>query len=152
MSEPALIEADSLVVRYRTVTALDALSLSVERGERIALLGANGSGKSRSSRDGTARKAARWRVLFLSSGEIGLADKVAEDGRGRKLAAGQQVRIVDISAEAGAGMGRETLTVVGATFPDGKPGFYLLADRANIETMDRASSETLLDHDCAVLK
>jgi CDP-diacylglycerol pyrophosphatase len=54
--------------------------------------------------------------------------------------------------EAGAGMGRETLTVVGATFPDGRPGFYLLADRANIETMDRASSETLLDHDCAVLK
>jgi CDP-diacylglycerol pyrophosphatase len=54
--------------------------------------------------------------------------------------------------EAGASMGRETLTVVGATFPDGKPGFYLLADRANIETMDRASSETLLDHDCAVLK
>jgi len=54
--------------------------------------------------------------------------------------------------EAGAGMGRETLTVVGATFPDGKPGFYLLADRASIETMDRASSETLLDHDCAVLK
>jgi CDP-diacylglycerol pyrophosphatase len=54
--------------------------------------------------------------------------------------------------EAGAGMGRETLTVVGAVFPDGKPGFYLLADRANIETMDTASSETLLDHDCAVLK
>jgi uncharacterized protein (DUF927 family) len=44
-------------------------------------------------------------VLFLSSGEIGLADKVAEDGRGRKLAAGQQVRIVDIAADAGAGMG-----------------------------------------------
>jgi CDP-diacylglycerol pyrophosphatase len=54
--------------------------------------------------------------------------------------------------EAGAGMGRETLTVVGATFPDGEPGFYLLADRASIVTMDRASSETLLDHDCAVLK
>jgi uncharacterized protein (DUF927 family) len=66
---------------------------------------ANGAGKSRSSRDGTARKAAKWRVLFLSSGEIGLADKVAEDGRGRKLAAGQQVRIVDIAADAGAGMG-----------------------------------------------
>jgi uncharacterized protein (DUF927 family) len=44
-------------------------------------------------------------VLFLSSGEVGLADKVAEDGRGRKLAAGQQVRIVDISADAGASMG-----------------------------------------------
>jgi uncharacterized protein (DUF927 family) len=43
--------------------------------------------------------------MFLSSGEIGLADKVAEDGRGRRLAAGQQVRIVDIPADAGAGMG-----------------------------------------------
>ena len=53
--------------------------------------------------------------------------------------------------EAGAGMGRETLTVVGAVFPDGKPGFYLLADRASIANMDSASSETLLDHDCAVL-
>ena len=66
---------------------------------------ANGAGKSRSSRDGSARRAAKWRVLFLSSGEIGLADKVAEDGRGRKLAAGQQVRIVDISADAGSEMG-----------------------------------------------
>lgn len=54
--------------------------------------------------------------------------------------------------EAGAGMGRETLTVVGAVFPGGKPGFYLLADRASIAAMDSASSETLLDHDCAVLK
>ncbi len=43
--------------------------------------------------------------MFLSSGEIGLADKVAEDGRGRRLAAGQQVRIVDIPADAGVGMG-----------------------------------------------
>ena len=53
--------------------------------------------------------------------------------------------------EAGAGMGRETLSVVGAVFPDGKPGFYLLADRASITNMDSATSETLLDHDCAVL-
>jgi hypothetical protein len=44
-------------------------------------------------------------VLFLSSGEIGLADKIAEDGRGKKMAAGQRVRIVDVSADAGAGMG-----------------------------------------------
>jgi putative DNA primase/helicase len=43
--------------------------------------------------------------MFLSSGEIGLADKVAEDGRGRRLAAGQGVRIIDIAADAGAGMG-----------------------------------------------
>jgi CDP-diacylglycerol pyrophosphatase len=53
--------------------------------------------------------------------------------------------------EAAADMGRETLTVVGAVFPDGKPGFYLLSDRASVIGMDAASSASLLDHDCAVL-
>ena len=71
----------------------------------VAYMLANGAGKSRSARDGSARRAARWRVLFLSSGEIGLSDKVAEDGRKRRLAAGQQVRVVDIPADAGAGLG-----------------------------------------------
>lgn len=71
----------------------------------VAYMLANGAGKARASRDGSARKAARWRVLFLSSGEISLADKVAEDGRGRRAAAGQQVRVVDIPADARAGHG-----------------------------------------------
>jgi putative DNA primase/helicase len=44
-------------------------------------------------------------VLFLSSGEISIADKVAEDGRGRRVTAGQQVRVVDIPADAGAALG-----------------------------------------------
>src|ERR1700733_8412405 len=89
-----------------TLLCLDELSqlASKDAGEAAYML-ANGAGKSRSSRDGSARKAAKWRLLFLSSGEIGLADKVAEDGRGKKLAAGQQVRIVDVAADAGAGMG-----------------------------------------------
>lgn len=89
-----------------TLLCLDELSqlAAKDAGEAAYMLG-NGSGKSRSSRDGSARKAAKWRVMFLSSGEISLADKVAEDGRGRRLAAGQQVRIVDIPADAGAGMG-----------------------------------------------
>jgi uncharacterized protein (DUF927 family) len=85
---------------------LDELSqLAAKEAGEVAYMLANGSGKSRSSRDGSARRAAQWRSLFLSSGEFGLADKVAEDGRRRKLAAGQQIRIVDISADAGAGMG-----------------------------------------------
>jgi putative DNA primase/helicase len=89
-----------------TLLCLDELSqLAAKDAGEAAYMLANGAGKSRSSRDGSARRAAKWRILFLSSGEIGLADKVAEDGRGRKLAAGQQVRIVDIPADAGAGMG-----------------------------------------------
>ena len=89
-----------------TLLCLDELSqLAAKDAGEAAYMLANGAGKSRSFRDGSARPAAKWRVLFLSSGEVSLADKVAEDGRGRKLAAGQQVRIVDVSADAGAGMG-----------------------------------------------
>jgi CDP-diacylglycerol pyrophosphatase len=53
---------------------------------------------------------------------------------------------------AAADMGHETLAVIGASFADGSPGFYLLSDRADAAKMDMGSSETLLDHDCAVLK
>lgn len=66
---------------------------------------ANGQGKTRAARNGAARRAARWRTIFLSTGELGLADKIAEDGKGRRAAAGQEVRIVDIPADAGAGLG-----------------------------------------------
>jgi len=74
-----------------------------EAGE-IAYMLANGSGKRRARRDGSGRPSAEWRVLFLSSGELGLADKVRED-RGRRVTAGQTVRVVDVPADAGAGLG-----------------------------------------------
>jgi CDP-diacylglycerol pyrophosphatase len=59
--------------------------------------------------------------------------------------------LADGDPDAAEDMGRETLTVVGAVFPDGKPGFYLLGDRASVVGMDMASSASLLDHDCTVL-
>lgn len=71
----------------------------------IAYMLANGVGKARAGRGGEARPAAEWRTLFLSSGEISLADKMAEDGKGRRAQAGQGVRIVDIAADAGSGLG-----------------------------------------------
>lgn len=64
---------------------------------------ANGRGKARAGREGQARKALEWRVLFLSNGEIGLADKIKEGGG--KMAAGMGVRVIDLRADAGAGMG-----------------------------------------------
>lgn len=66
---------------------------------------ANGVGKARATKTGAARRPAVWSLLFLSTGEVRLADKIAEDGRERPVAAGQQVRIVDIEADAGAGQG-----------------------------------------------
>ena len=64
---------------------------------------ANGQGKGRMSAEATLKPVQEWRVLFLSTGEVGLADKIAEDGG--KSTAGQEIRIVDIPADAGAGMG-----------------------------------------------
>lgn len=69
-----------------------------EAGE-VAYMLANGSGKHRARRDGLSRRAAEWRLLFLSAGEVGLADHMREAGRRSK--AGQEVRLADIPANAG---------------------------------------------------
>jgi branched-chain amino acid transport system ATP-binding protein len=41
----ALLEIDSIVVRYGRITALDGVSLHVDEGEIVTLIGANGAGK-----------------------------------------------------------------------------------------------------------
>ncbi len=71
----------------------------------IAYMLANGSGKSRAGRAREARSAASWRVLFLSSGELSLADKLARGRVGPAMRLPAEVRIVDIPADAGAGSG-----------------------------------------------
>lgn len=58
---------------------------------------ANGQGKGRSSREGNLRKSHSWRLLFLSSGELGLADKLAENGL--KSRGGQEVRFVGLPVD-----------------------------------------------------
>jgi len=42
----ALLQVDDLVVRYGLAVALDGVSLTLGAGERVALIGANGAGKS----------------------------------------------------------------------------------------------------------
>lgn len=68
-----------------------------------AYLLANGQGKSRSHRDGSARAAARFRLLFLSAGEIGLGDLVSASGG--KSRAGHEVRVIDVPADVEGGCG-----------------------------------------------
>lgn len=64
---------------------------------------ANGMGKTRANQDGSARAAKSWRCMVLSTGEKGLAEKIAEEGG--RVQAGQLVRLIDVPANAGAGMG-----------------------------------------------
>lgn len=73
-----------------------------EAGEAAYML-ANGVGKMRAGRDGRARPAPTWCVLVVSTGEKRLSDVMAEAGK--RIEAGQAARLVDIGADAGAGMG-----------------------------------------------
>lgn len=85
---------------------LDELGqVDAAQASEIAYMLANGTGKVRAGRYGGSRRIAEWRLLFLSSGEISLADKIAEGGRGRRVAAGQEVRVVDIPVDTGCGLG-----------------------------------------------
>jgi putative DNA primase/helicase len=64
---------------------------------------ANDQEKGRATRGGLTRKRRTWRLLFLSSGEVSLADHMAEAGK--RTQAGMEVRMVDVPLDAGAGMG-----------------------------------------------
>jgi len=64
---------------------------------------ANEQGKARATRTGTPRPRQAWRLLFLSAGELGLADHMAEGQK--RTRTGQEVRMADIPADAGAGLG-----------------------------------------------
>ena len=64
---------------------------------------ANEQGKARATRTGTPRTRQAWRLLFLSAGELGLADHMAEGMK--RTRTGQEVRMADIPADAGAGFG-----------------------------------------------
>ncbi|MBW8075202.1 DUF927 domain-containing protein [Metallibacterium scheffleri] len=107
---------------------LDEISqLDPRNAGAAAYLLANGQGKSRSHRDGSARAAARFRSLFLSAGEVGLGDLVTASGS--KSRAGHEVRVIDVPADVEGGCG------LFERLPDGcAPGDF--ADR-----MRRAAAE-----------
>ncbi|HCD9576665.1 TPA: DUF927 domain-containing protein, partial [Legionella pneumophila] len=73
-----------------------------EAGEAAYLL-ANGQGKTRASRHGTAKPSSRWSLFFLSAGEESLMSLMARAGQ--KTNAGQEIRLADIEAGAGLNMG-----------------------------------------------
>ncbi|MET0753092.1 MAG: hypothetical protein ABWZ66_06950 [Pyrinomonadaceae bacterium] len=60
---------------------------------------ANGHGKNRMARNVSARRSLTWDLLFLSSGEQRLSDKLRESGQ--KVKGGQEIRLCDIEAGTG---------------------------------------------------
>lgn len=81
-----------------SLIALDEMGeITAREAGATAYMLANGQGKARAARTGAARPAARWRTAILSSGEISLADKMAEAGQ--RARAGQEVRLLDVQAD-----------------------------------------------------
>jgi len=69
----------------------------------IAYMLANQRGKNRAHHAGGLREVTTWRIIMLSSGEIGLADHMASANI--KTHAGQAVRFIELPADAGTGGG-----------------------------------------------
>ena len=84
--------------------SLDELSqVDSRKAAEVAYMLGNGEGKGRLTNLIVPQRKKQWRLLFLSSGEITLADH-AEAG-GVKTKAGTEVRMINLDADAGAGMG-----------------------------------------------
>ncbi|HWQ08619.1 MAG TPA: DUF927 domain-containing protein [Holophaga sp.] len=97
--------------------ALDEMSQAdAQTVGRVAYMLANGSAKARAGKSGESRHLKQWRLVFLSSGEVGLEDRLNEDGK--RLRAGQEVRVPDVPCPEG-GMFENA---------HGLPGFGALAE------------------------
>jgi putative DNA primase/helicase len=76
---------------------LDEINEADEREVgKIAYMLANGEGRARMNRNTTSRKTNSWQLLFLSSGEVGIARYIQQAGI--QVKGGQEVRMPDIPA------------------------------------------------------
>jgi len=71
-------------------------------GDTVYML-ANETGKGRATQTAAARRVHTWRLLFLSDGEVSLANHMSEAGKGAR--GGHDVRMAHIAADAGKGFG-----------------------------------------------
>ncbi|WP_297845296.1 DUF927 domain-containing protein [Pseudomonas sp.] len=120
LSVAASIWGDKGMVRIWRTTSNAIESLAMEHNECVLILDelgqvspqdagdiaytlANGQAKARANRMGGVRPIASWRLLFISTGEIGLAEHVAAGGG--RIRAGQEIRMLDIPSDGGCNLG-----------------------------------------------
>lgn len=89
--------------RNHSTLILDDLGQSdAKECGQAAYLIANGQGKVRMQKEGGNRPISTWKTLILSSGEVDIAQHMADAGKVAK--GGQVIRLPSIPADAGAGM------------------------------------------------
>jgi putative DNA primase/helicase len=96
---------EALAVQHSDrLLCLDELTaLDPRLADESAYMLSNGQGKARADRTGSALPRLTWRLLFLSAGEVGLADYIGGPDKRRMF--GQRLRLIDLPADAGAGLG-----------------------------------------------
>jgi putative DNA primase/helicase len=138
-----------------TLLCLDELrELTPRDAVTVPYMLAHGRAKGRQRAEGGLRRQAQWRVFFLSTGELALADLAAQAGD--KPAGGTDVRMIDIAADAGCGRGvwealhaqpnprafADALNdAIGSNYGTAAPAFLerLAADKDGAREMIRAS-------------
>jgi uncharacterized protein (DUF927 family) len=73
-----------------------------DAGDMIYQL-ANQQGKQRAARDGSARQRVGWRLMYISTGEVTLQQRMSDAGK--RSTSGMEVRLINVPSDAGAGMG-----------------------------------------------
>ena len=133
-----LLELDNVVATYGNVTALKGLSLRVEEGEIVALLGANGAGKSTTLRTISGLIAPRsGSVHLLGQSIAGLSPEavvrngIAHVPEGRRLFPGLTVRENILLGGSNRGVRRPDLETdadhMFGIFPEIKPFEHVLS-------------------------
>ena len=99
MTAPAMLSLEDVTVNYGAIRALQSVSLTIQEGEIVTLIGANGAGKSTTLRTISGLAPARQgRILFRGEDITGRpADKIVRLGighspEGRRVFANMSVR------------------------------------------------------------
>jgi putative DNA primase/helicase len=131
-----------------TLLCLDEIAqVDPEHAGEIAYMLANGTGKVRADQNGFSRKRTKWRLLFLSTGEISLSDHMMQAGK--RSRAGQEVRIIDIPIDTGKYGAFDELcdaqnpSIYVEKIYSSCQQFYGVAGRAFISTLIRSKEATL---------
>lgn len=90
------------LARNHNITILDDLGqIDPADAGQAAYLIANGQARQRMNKDTSARRAATWKTMLLSSGEIDLSRHI--ESAGKKAKGGQMARLPSIPADTGSG-------------------------------------------------
>jgi putative DNA primase/helicase len=97
------VEAMAEAHHHRLLILDEIAQIDPHSAAQVGYTLGNGIGKERASGAGRSRQPASWQLVFLSSGEISLEEKIAEWAGAPAMREGQ--RVMDLPADAGQGFG-----------------------------------------------